>query len=74
MKKCYSFLMCLFVALSTFLLSCGGGSDAGSGDSKKSEVVNSGDSKKPVDANSGDSKKPEDANRCKITVAATTGG
>ena len=63
MKKCYSFLMCLFVALSTFLLSCVGGSDAGSGDSKKSEVVNSGDSKKP-----------EDANRCKITVAATTGG
>ena len=41
MKKCYSFLMCLFVALSTFLLSCGGDSDA---------------------------------NRCKITVAATTGG
>jgi uncharacterized repeat protein (TIGR02543 family) len=40
------------VALSTFLLSCGGSSDAGSGDSKKLE----------------------DANRCKITVAATTGG
>ena len=52
MKKHYSFFICLFVALSTFLLSCGGGSDAGSGDSKK----------------------PEDANRCKITVAATTGG
>ena len=44
--------MCLFVALSSFLLSCGGSSDSGSGDSKK----------------------PEDANRCKITVAATTGG
>ena len=41
MKKCCPFLMCLFVALSTFLLSCGGDSDA---------------------------------NRCKITVAATTGG
>lgn len=52
MKKHYSFFICLFVALLTFLLSCGGGSDAGSGDSKK----------------------PEDANRCKITVAATTGG
>ena len=52
MKKHDSFLMCLFVVLSTFLLSCGGGSDAGSGDSNK----------------------PEDANRCKITVAATTGG
>ena len=44
MKKHCSFFVCLFVALSTFLLSCG------------------------------DSKKPEDANRCKITVAATTGG
>ena len=52
MKKHYSSLLCLFVVLSSFLLSCGGGSDACSGDSKK----------------------PEDANRCKITVAATTGG
>ena len=51
-KKHDTFLLCLFVVLSTFLLSCGGSSDAGSGDSKK----------------------PEDANRCKITVAATTGG
>ena len=41
MKRGCPFLMCLFVTLSTFLLSCGGGSDA---------------------------------NRCKITVAATTGG
>ena len=52
MKKHDTFLVCLFVVLSTFLLSCGGSSDSGSGDSKK----------------------PEDANRCKITVAATTGG
>ena len=52
MKKCYSFFVCLFVALSSILLSCGGGSDAGNSDSKK----------------------PEDANRCRITVAATTGG
>ena len=29
MKKHYSFFICLFVALSTFLLSCGGSSDAG---------------------------------------------
>ena len=52
MKKHYSSLLCLFVVLSSFVLSCGCGSDACSGDSKK----------------------PEDANRCKITVAATTGG
>ena len=46
MKKCYSILVCLFMVLSSFLVSCGGGSGAGI----------------------------EDANRCKITVAATTGG
>ena len=39
-KKHYSFLMCLLVAFSSFLFSCGGGSNTGSGGSKNPEDSN----------------------------------
>lgn len=39
MKKHFSIFACLFVALSSFLLSCGGGSDSGSGGSKNGEAT-----------------------------------